>query len=170
MTAPHEAFVPSEAHQKAYRNLLGLFGTGVTIITTATPDGPVAMTANSFTSVSLDPPLILWSLAHSSSRFDAFADAPHFAIHFLAHNQLDLAARFARDGWDFHGVSWTAGLGGSPCLSDCLARLDCSLETTHEAGDHRMVLGRVHQVQQQSEDAPLFFYSGGYGTFSGSAA
>ena len=170
MTSPHEAFVPAEADSKSYRNLLGLFGTGVTIITTQTPQGPVAMTANSFTSVSLDPPLILWSLAHSSSRFDAFAAAPHFAIHFLLEDQLELAARFAKDGWDFTGVPWSKGHGESPCLEVCLARLECSLETTHEAGDHRMMLGRVQRVQQQSEADPLLFYSGGYGTFTRSTS
>mgnify|MGYP006289168161 FL=1 len=159
-----ETFRPGPETARAYRDALGCFGTGVTVVTCREGPGgpPLAMTANSFSSVSLDPPLVLWSPAVSSSRHDAFVAAPQFAIHILAEDQLPLARAFAADGRDFSAVDWAEGPGGAPALPGALARLDCAHHAAHGAGDHTIVLGRVEQVVRQP-GVPLLFVQGRYG-------
>ena len=103
--------------QKAFRNALGQFATGVTIVTTNTDAGPLGITANSFASVSLEPPLVLWSPARASRRFAAFEAADHYAIHILAADQEPLCARFSRDGHDFDGLDWSSNAQGVPQIS-----------------------------------------------------
>lgn len=147
---------------RALRTVLGQFATGVTIVTTAPQDGPLGITANSFASVSLDPPLVLWSPARASRRCGAFAAARHSAVHILRADQQDLAAQIARDGRDFDGVDWIAGPTGTPQIDACLARLDLEAHAQHDGGDHIILVGRVTGIALGTGD-PLVFAQGRYG-------
>ena len=157
-------FTP-EADARAFRTALGRFATGVTIVTVPSPEGPVGMTANSFASVSLDPALVLWSPAKSSSRFHHFVDAPYFAIHVLASEQRDLCAAFARSKSAFDRADWTISDHDVPLLNGCLARFECTLDAAHDAGDHAILVGRVTQASAR-DGSPLVFSSGQYGRFT----
>ncbi|RWM07158.1 MAG: flavin reductase family protein [Mesorhizobium sp.] len=141
------------------RNAFGRFATGVTVVTTGTADGPVAITANSFSSVSLDPPLVLWSIGRHSRRFDAFANAAYYAIHVLADDQIELCWRFSKSGTDFAGLELTWNGHGVPLLPRALARFECSVADRFPAGDHMILLGRVLELETQ-EGLPLLFAGG----------
>lgn len=158
-------FTPGGDATRAFRDALGRFATGVTVVTCATADGPLGITANSFSSVSLDPPLVLWSIARTSTRFAAFSAAQHFAIHILAEDERDLAARFTRGGAGFDGLDWTAGPGGAPMIGGTFARFDCRLHAAHDGGDHLILVGRVDRVAQR-DGAPLVFAQGHFGAFA----
>ncbi len=158
-------FEPGASEPRLLRDALGRFATGVTVITCAGPDGPVGITANSFASVSLDPPLVLWSIARTSSRYAAFAGAGGFAIHILGADERDLAARFAKAGSGFDGLSVSTGRGGAPLIGGTLARFDCALHAGVDGGDHLIMLGRVLQASFR-EGAPLVFAQGHYGHFA----
>ena len=162
---PMESFRPGPETARAFRDALGCFGTGVTIVTCLTEDGPLAMTANSFSSVSLDPPLVLWSPAIASSRHDAFVAAPTFSVHVLAADQLPLARAFARDGRDFSHADWVETDHATPALPGAIARFDCHHHAAHGAGDHTIVLGRVEAAAYRP-GAPLLFVRGSYGGFA----
>jgi flavin reductase (DIM6/NTAB) family NADH-FMN oxidoreductase RutF len=162
---PMESFRPGPETARALRDALGCFGTGVTVVTCMTGDGPLAMTANSFSSVSLDPPLVLWSPAIASSRHDAFVAAQTFSIHVLAADQLALARAFARDGRDFSHAGWHETDHGTPAIAGAIARFDCQHHAAHGAGDHTIVLGRVEGAAHRP-GAPLLFVRGCYGCFS----
>lgn len=157
-------FTPDTGTDRAFRDALGRFATGVTVITIAGPDGPMGFTANSFSSVSLDPPLVLWSPAKSSSRFSLFAGARHYAIHVLARDQMDLCRRFVRGGAGFAGLAHGVNPEGVPVLDGTLARFDCERQAAHDAGDHLIVVGRVLRAAT-TEGAPLVFSQGRYGGF-----
>lgn len=146
--------------ERDLRNALGRFATGVTVVTTMTAGGPLGITANSFSSVSLDPPLVLWSPARKSSRFPAFEAAPYFAIHILSDAQRDLAERFAK-GSDFTEILFESGHGGTPLLAGCAARFECRHAAGHDGGDHLIVVGEVLRVVEQ-DVAPLLFHRGAY--------
>lgn len=161
----HKTFKPGPDNHLAFREALGCFGTGVTIVTTATPQGPAAITVNSFASVSLEPPLVLWCLAKDSNRFDTFHDAKHYAIHVMAQDQQDLALQFARDGLDFSHTEWESDPKGRPLLTNCLARFDCSLFDRHTAGDHVILVGQVEQVLHRAGQG-LIFKRGQFGGFA----
>jgi flavin reductase (DIM6/NTAB) family NADH-FMN oxidoreductase RutF len=150
---------------RALRDALGRYATGVTVITMRGPDGPLGMTANSFTSVSLDPALVLWCPAKRSSRHDSFVAATHFAIHVLAADQLDLCLRFARSGGNFDGVATDVTPEGQPALPGAMARFDCSRHALHDGGDHTIVVGRVLRATTRAEGEPLLFWGGRYGDF-----
>ncbi|WP_289041686.1 flavin reductase family protein [uncultured Aliiroseovarius sp.] len=157
-------FTPSPDHAGAFRAALGLFTTGVTVVTANSPRGPLAMTVNSFTSVSLDPPLILWCPARVSARHDAFVKAEHFAVHLLRDNQIDIARHFARQGEDFADMTWRTDYHDVPVIEPCLARFDCTTENVVAGGDHSIVLGRVHRVST-NDGQPLIFHAGRFGGF-----
>jgi flavin reductase (DIM6/NTAB) family NADH-FMN oxidoreductase RutF len=159
----HLGFAP-QSDPRAFRNALGRFATGVTVVTTQGPDGPLGFTANSFAALSLDPPLVLWSPARASARFPVFSAAQSFAIHVLAADQAALGARFVRGGAGFDGLEHDLSEGGVPVLPDTLARFDCRLHATHEGGDHLIVVGLVDQAMYR-EGSPLVFSQGGYGGF-----
>ncbi|MFG6177532.1 flavin reductase family protein [Halomonas sp. THAF12] len=148
---------------RALRDTLGRFATGVTIVTARTEDGmPVGITANSFSSLSLDPPLILWSLALTSPSLPAFAEGRSFAVNILGHHQDALAMQFARPSDDkFEDVAHGANAAGVPLLDGALARLECRVEFTRIAGDHLLIVGRV-QAFSTEEGEPLLFYQGGF--------
>jgi flavin reductase (DIM6/NTAB) family NADH-FMN oxidoreductase RutF/DNA-binding MarR family transcriptional regulator len=121
------------------------------------------MTANSFSSLSLDPPLVLWSIKKSSSNCHAFASADHFAVSVLSDQQIDTAQRFARSGGSkFDGVAWRAGLGGVPVVEEAVATFECSREAVHDGGDHLLLIGRVLRFERYAGDA-LLFVQGRYG-------
>ena len=147
--------------QRELRDALGQYATGVTVVTTLTGDGPLGITANSFASVSLDPPLVLWAPARRSQRFPAFQKASHFAIHVLTEGQRWLADRFARTGGDFEGIDTVAGLGDSPLINGCAARLECAHAAQYEGGDHLIMVGEVLRLEQGG-GAPLVFHCGSY--------
>lgn len=149
---------------RALRDAFGRFATGVCIVTTTGPDGPVAFTANSFSSVSLDPPLLLWSPARASRRFGVFAGASHYAIHVLGIEQADWIDRFSRNGEGFAGLDHGVTEEGLPILPDALARFDCAAHAAHDGGDHAILVGRVLRASFR-EGAPLVFSQGRYGRF-----
>lgn len=150
-----------EFSERQLRDALGRFATGVTVVTTMTPRGPLGITANSFASVSLAPPLVLWSPARKSRRFPAFEAASHFAIHVLSARQRALAERFSRPGDGFADVDFEPGLGDAPLLGGCTARLECRHAAGHDAGDHLIVVGEVLRLVQ-ADLAPLLYHRGRY--------
>ncbi|TXH05965.1 MAG: flavin reductase [Nevskiaceae bacterium] len=156
---------------REFRNALGSFATGVTIITARAADGaPVGITANSFSSVSLDPPMVLWSLAKSARSLAVFEQAAHWAVHVLGAGQEALSARFARSGTDkFAGLDAGIGIAGLPLLEGCAARFQCQLAHVYEGGDHLIFVGRVLQFER-SEQPPLAFHRGGYADIAPRAA
>ena len=159
------AFTPNKDTERAFRDALGRFATGVTVVTTLSDQGPLGITANSFASVSLDPPLVLWSPARSSRRFPAYEGATRYAIHILGENQADICRRFSRDGLDFDGLDWSSNSDGVPLIANCLARFDCVREAAHDGGDHLIVVGRVLSAEFRN-GAPLLFAAGNYGRFT----
>jgi flavin reductase (DIM6/NTAB) family NADH-FMN oxidoreductase RutF len=152
---------------REFRNALGSFATGVTIVTTRTADGRnVGLTCNSFASVSLNPPLVLWSLVTHSSSLTAFQECSHFAVNVLGRDQGALAMTFARSGDDkFANVSWTLGLGDAPVLAGCVANFQCRSADRYYGGDHVIFLGAV-EAFAHVPDAPLLFSRGTFGAFT----
>lgn len=146
-----------------FRSALGSFATGVTIVTTSAPDGTdVGMTANSFNSVSLDPPMILWSIGKNALSQPVFAAAEHFAVHILAAGQEDLSNRFSRRGEDkFAGLELERGPGGVPLLPGCAARFKCRTAFRYEGGDHDIIVGEVLAFDH-FDKRPLLFHRGKY--------
>jgi flavin reductase (DIM6/NTAB) family NADH-FMN oxidoreductase RutF len=145
------------------RQAMGRFATGVTVVTTRAPDGKAeGVTANSFTTVSLDPPLVLWSLARTSRSFEAFNTAPHFAVNVLALGQLDLSRHFASPRPDkLAGIVHEAGHGGCPVLTGTIAHFECARESTINGGDHVIFLGRVLRASFRDGE-PLIFSAGNF--------
>lgn len=150
-----------EFDERALRDAMGRFATGVTVVTTMTPDGPLGMTANSFASVSLDPPLVLWSPARKSRRFPAFEAASHFAVHVMALGQRALAHRFARAGAAFQDLDYARGHGEVPLLDGCAARFECRHAAGYDGGDHLIVVGEVLRFEEHDR-RPLLYYRGRY--------
>ncbi|CAG0932083.1 MAG: p-hydroxyphenylacetate 3-hydroxylase, reductase component [Rhodocyclaceae bacterium] len=153
----------AEDGHRALRDALGAFATGVTVVSALDPDGrAVGLTVNSFNTVSLDPPLILWSLSLASPNLAAFRAANHFAVNVLAAGQQEIAERFARRSSDkFAGIDWREGLGGAPLLPGCCAVLECRNELQHGGGDHLVFIGRVERFGRGNAE-PLLFHGGRY--------
>lgn len=152
-----------------YRDVLGHFPTGVVVITSMGPDGaPVGMAVGSFTSVSIDPPLVAFLPDRGSSTFPGIRDAGRFCVNVLAGGHEELCRTFATKGADrFGSVKWRPAEGtGSPVLEDAVAWIDCELGEIHEAGDHLIVIGHVRDLEVQTPTLPLLFFQGGYGTFA----
>lgn len=143
-----------------FREATASFATGVTVITTLTAEGdPIGITANSFTSVSLDPPLVLFSLARRAYSAPLFEQADSYAINILNAAQLPIADRFARAGADkWSGVSFTSGIDGSPLLDGALSCIECRPYASYDGGDHLIFVGRTVRISRGSECAPLLFY------------
>jgi flavin reductase (DIM6/NTAB) family NADH-FMN oxidoreductase RutF len=159
------SFTPGPRTARHYREALGRFVTGVTVVTAHTPEGPMGITVNSFASVSLDPPLVLWCPARASRRFALLAEVPHFAIHVLGEEQLGISRRFASGDGLFADMDPATTEEGVPVLPDPLARFDCTHHALHDGGDHVIVLGRVLRASMR-KGAPLVFSGGDYGQFS----
>lgn len=150
--------------KREFRNALGNFATGVTIITAKGEDGAlVGITANSFNSVSLDPPLILWSLDKGSPSLPALEASSHFCVHILSDKQAEMCMTFAKSGTDkFSTVEYTEGLGGAPLFEGCLGRFECKNVVHHDGGDHVIIVGEVERFDTQEGD-PLLFFRGQLG-------
>ncbi|HEX6311186.1 MAG TPA: flavin reductase family protein [Acidimicrobiia bacterium] len=152
---------PDEA---SFRTVLGHFATGVTIITAMDGEEPVGVSANSFTSVSLDPPLVLFCAAKESTTWPRIERAGKFTVNILNEHQEDVCRVFATKGADrFSRIGWRPSANGQPILHDSLAFIDCEMEEQYDAGDHVIVVGRVQELGILSEEGPLLFYRGGYG-------
>lgn len=164
MTVQSVNFEDSSTNPKQFRNALGRFATGVTIITTCTPDGKrEGMTANSFSAVSLDPPLILWSIRNEAPSLQSFLDAGAFAINILTQEQAGLSHHFASPMEDkFADVTVTEGHRGCPLIPSALAHFECELEQAIPAGDHQIILGRVIAAAYDDAAQPLLFSTGRY--------
>jgi len=156
-------FTPDPANQRLLRDALGRFSTGVTVVTAITDSGPAAITVNSFSSVSLTPALVLWSIERSASRHRCFTKADNYSIHVLAWDQESLCMNVARDPNYFKQSDYRLNRFGVPVF-DCLARFDCTQDTVYQAGDHDVILGRVQMAMTAGEEAPLLFYRGQTGT------
>jgi len=153
--------------QRDLRDAFGLFATGVTVVTAVRPDGePVGVTANSFTSVSLEPPLLLWCLAAGSSAAPAFTHGAPFAVHVLSHHQLELALHFARRTQEKFDVDhhWRSK-PHPPHLAEALCRFDCRVHAVHAGGDHLIIVGEVLGIAC-APGTPLAFHAGRFGNFS----
>jgi flavin reductase (DIM6/NTAB) family NADH-FMN oxidoreductase RutF len=161
LASGHSAIDPRD-----FRNALGTYATGVTVITAAGADGkPYGLTCNSFASVSLNPPLVLWSLVIYSQNMSIFQNASHFAVNVLGASQQALATKFATPSEDkFVGVDWTPGLGMAPILKDSVANFQCRAADRYYGGDHVIFLGAV-EAYAYNRDEPLLFARGGYGRF-----
>ena len=169
-TLPAECSEPQATQHvvdpRDFRTALGCFGTGVTVITALAPGGrAVGLTANSFSSVSLNPPLVLWSLVMHSQSLSAFQDASHFAVNVLGRDQEHLARHFARTLDDkFTGIDWSAGLGGAPLLDGAVARFQCRNAFRYYGGDHVIFLGAV-EAYWHGPGEPLLCSRGSFGSF-----
>lgn len=146
------------------RDALGRFATGVCLITTQTSAGEaVAMTVNSFSSVSLDPPLVLWCLQDNSDVYDVFSSPRYFGINILASEQQELSNQYARKGQHaLETAHFRQGKTGAPIIRDALVSFECELEATYDGGDHLIIVGRVKDMNQRPTGEPLLFFSGGY--------
>ncbi len=154
---------PTAFDSSSFRSALGAFATGVTIVTTCDAESrDIGLTANSFNSVSLDPPMVLWSLAKTSKALDAFMQGDSFAVHILSAGQQELSGKFARSGTDkFAGLNVGRGRGGVPLLDGCTARFECKTTFRYEGGDHVIFVGEVLTFDNNGLP-PLVFHSGAY--------
>lgn len=151
-----------------FRRVLGHYPTGVCVVTAVeADDAPVGMVVGSFTSVSLDPPLVAFFPAKSSTSWPRIEAIGKFCVNILASDQQSLCRQIAGPGPDkFNGIAHRASANGSPILDDVVAWIDCTLDAVHEAGDHYIVLGRVVALEVDRAERPLVFFQGGYGEFS----
>ncbi|WP_296443896.1 flavin reductase family protein [Rhodoferax sp. UBA5149] len=149
-----------------FRAALGMFATGVTIVTARTAEGDlIGLTANSFNSVSLDPPLVLWSLARAAASLPAFSTGSHYAINILGADQKNLARRFAAKGVDrFADVTFIEGVGGAPLLAGAAATFECFNRSRYEEGDHVIFVGEVERCSHRAGASPLLFHGGKFYT------
>lgn len=147
-----------------FRRTLGSFATGVTVVTALNDEGrPIGLTISSFNSVSLTPPLILWSLALESPNFAAFRAASHFAVNVLAADQRAISDRFAARANDrFAGLAVRPGLAGVPLIDGCCAWFECAAEAHYPGGDHLIFVGRVERFSPGETSVPLIFHNGRY--------
>ena len=162
-TVPVPAGDGARESEHHFRDVLGRFCTGVTVVTSISDGTPVGMTCQSFTSVSLDPPLVLFCPAKGSRAWPLMHRAGYFCVNLLAHEQLELSNAFAAKGSDkFSGVSWRPSATGAPLLEGVLGWVDCTIYAVHEAGDHYVVIGRVMDLGVEEAPHPLLFYKGAY--------
>jgi 3-hydroxy-9,10-secoandrosta-1,3,5(10)-triene-9,17-dione monooxygenase reductase component len=150
-----------------YRQVLGHFPTGVTVITARSDDGPAGLCVGSFTSVSLDPPLVAFCAGDLSSSYPRIEAAGHFCVNILAEDQEEIARVFASKADDkFAGIGWRPSVAtGAPVINGVLAWIDCEIDAIHEAGDHWIVVGRVLDLEIGHEGGPLVFFRGGFGRY-----
>jgi flavin reductase (DIM6/NTAB) family NADH-FMN oxidoreductase RutF len=158
---------PRASDPSWFRKVLGQYPTGVCVVTAAGPDGaPAGMTVGSFTSVSLEPPLVAFLPSASSTSWARIQSAGHFCVNILASDQETVCRAFAsRNADKFAGLEWRPAASGAPILEQAVAWIDCSLKSVQEAGDHYIVLGQVRDLDVQRPSLPLLFFQGGYGRF-----
>ena len=150
-----------------FRAVMGHFATGVTVVTTMENARPAGLAVNSFTSVSLEPPLVAFCVARTSSTWPRIRATGSFCVNILGEDQEDVSRAFAGPGGDrFQGVGWRPAPSGAPVIAGGLAWIDCTVEVEHDGGDHIMVVGRVREMGVDRGGRPLVFYRGGYGHFA----
>jgi 3-hydroxy-9,10-secoandrosta-1,3,5(10)-triene-9,17-dione monooxygenase reductase component len=146
------------------REVLGHFASGVTVVTALTEAGPIGFTCQSFSSLSLDPPLVVFAPGRSSTTWPRLRDLGRFCVNVLAEGQDDVSQNFARSGVDkFEGVRWTTSTGGSPVLDGVVAWIDAALWAEYDGGDHTLVAAQVLDLGADAERRPLLFHRGAYG-------
>lgn len=164
--APGEEPLPTTIDGARFRQVLGRFATGVTVVTGVAGGAPVGLAVNSFTSVSLEPALVAFCVAATSQTWPRLRAAGAFCVNILAEDQEALSRAFAGRPPDrFLGVGWRPAPSGAPVLAGTLAWIDCTVDAEHDAGDHVIVVGRVRELDVAGEGRPLLFYRGGYGRF-----
>ncbi|MCX6504540.1 MAG: flavin reductase family protein [Actinobacteria bacterium] len=152
-----------ESGEKEFRTVMGRFATGITIITAIDNDEPVGVAANSFTSVSLEPPLVLFCVARTSSTWPRIEKGRKFAVNILGEHQEEVSGLFASKNVDrFADIDWHRGQGGSPVLHDTIGYLDCEFWAEYDGGDHIIVVGKVVDLGINREVNPLLYYGGAY--------
>ncbi|MGH9273166.1 MAG: flavin reductase family protein [Acidimicrobiales bacterium] len=157
---------PASIDSAKYRQVLGHFPTGVTVITAANDGVPVGMAIGSFASVSLDPPLVAFFAGNSSTSWPKIKAAGAFCVNILAEDQEGVCRRFSsKDDDKFAGLGWRPTSSGTPLLDGVLAWIDCDIDAVIDAGDHVCVMGRVRELEVAHDGAPLLFFRGGYGRF-----
>lgn len=151
-------------NSRAFRDALGHFATGVAVVTARNAEGEaLGLTINSFASVSLDPPLVLWSLDKASDRFRIFMHVKHYAVNVLGGDSRALSQRLARKGESgLQGEVLREGVHGTPILEHAIAHFECQVEARHEGGDHVIFVGRVLDFGHAGHGHPLVYYRGGY--------
>jgi 3-hydroxy-9,10-secoandrosta-1,3,5(10)-triene-9,17-dione monooxygenase reductase component len=163
----HAAAAQAPIDPAHFREVLGHFSTGVAIVTAHHRDGPVGMTCQSVVSLSLDPPLVLFCAARTSTSWPRIRQSGHFCLNILATDQEELGVAFARSGGDkFAGVEWEPGRSGAPILAGALAHVQCELEAVHPGGDHEIVVGRVVDMEIRRDAYPLLFFRGSFGSLT----
>jgi flavin reductase (DIM6/NTAB) family NADH-FMN oxidoreductase RutF len=165
---PDLSFDPA-SDPRAFRHALGRFATGVTIVTASSPDGLTGITANSFASLSLTPPLVMWAPAKASRRHDVFVRSRHFVIHVLAANQQSLCQAFVRAAQGFESLDHYLNEEGVPVIAGCAAVFECTQTATHDAGDHTIIIGRVTRASERPVPG-LLFANGEFGVLDIQAA
>lgn len=155
--------MPPDVSPEAFRQVMGCYATGIVVVTTRDHEGvPVGLTVDSFNSVSMSPPLVLWSLALSAPSLPVFRDCPAFVVNVLASDQLDVCRQFATSGTDkFAGIDWTPGIHDMPVLTGTVATIECMNHCQYDGGDHEIMLGRVISTQV-SERQPLVYSRGNF--------
>jgi flavin reductase (DIM6/NTAB) family NADH-FMN oxidoreductase RutF len=149
---------------KLQRAVLGRFCSGITVVTAVTDDGPIGFTCQSFASLSLDPPLVSFNPARTSTTWPLIREAGNFCISVLSGEQKDISNAFARSGGDrFAGVRWTPAPSGAPILDGCIAWADCTVWAEYDGGDHTIVAALVQALDEGEDEDPLLFYRGSYG-------
>lgn len=152
-------------HTDSYREALGLFASGVTIISGVDGEGPIGFTCQSFYSVSLEPPLVSFSVKADSTTYPRIRDSGRFAVNVLSHHQHHISNQFAKRGTDkWAGISWSPTATGNPIIGDTLMWLDCEIDQQHRSGDHDIVIGRVLAIGAPGLHTaePLLFFNGSY--------
>jgi flavin reductase (DIM6/NTAB) family NADH-FMN oxidoreductase RutF len=163
--------VPRIVDRQVMREVLGHFASGVTVVTAVTPDGPTGFTCQSFSSLSLEPPLIAFAPARTSQTWPALRSIGRFCVNVLAEGQDAVSQTFARSGVDkFAGVRWSPSAHGSPVLEDVVAWIDGELWAEYDGGDHSIVVARVLDLGADPDRRPLLFHRGAYGLLRSSEA
>jgi flavin reductase (DIM6/NTAB) family NADH-FMN oxidoreductase RutF len=163
---PGEEPLPTTIDDARFRQVMGRFATGVTVVTGMAGGEPVGLAVNSFTSVSLEPALVAFCVAKRSRTWPRLREVATFCVNILTEDQEALSRAFAGRPPDrFLGVGWRPGRSGTPILADVLAWIECTVDAEHDAGDHLIVVGRVQDLDVSHEGRPLVFYRGGYGRF-----
>jgi 3-hydroxy-9,10-secoandrosta-1,3,5(10)-triene-9,17-dione monooxygenase reductase component len=164
MTAERADVPPQVVDPRVMRDVLGHFASGVTVVTAIRPDGPIGFTCQSFSSLSLDPPLIAFAPSRTSTTWPRLRDVGRFCVNVLAEDQSHLSQQFARSGTDkYAGVAWARSPHGSPVLDGVVAWIDSEVWAEYEGGDHTIVVGRVLDLGADPARSPLVFHRGSYG-------
>ena len=164
MTAETADVPPPVVDPRVMRDVLGHFASGVTVVTSIGPDGPIGFTCQSFSSLSLDPPLIAFAPSRTSTTWPRLREAGRFCVNVLAEEQSELSSAFARSGTDkFAGVSWAPSPYGCPMLEGVVAWIDSEVWAEYDGGDHTLVVGRVLDLGADPDRDPLVFHRGSYG-------